>query len=63
MCIWRSLCFRCLQFIEDLLYEDILMEFHVYDTQDYFNTTWQLLILIEFIFKKWTNIFAIWGSI
>ncbi len=31
---------------EDLLYEDILMELHVYDTQDHFDTIWHLLILL-----------------
>jgi hypothetical protein len=29
-----------------LLYEDILMELHVYDTQDHFDTIWHLLILL-----------------
>ncbi len=29
---------------EVLLYEDILTKFHVYDTQEYFETIWHLLI-------------------
>jgi hypothetical protein len=30
----------------DLLYEDIPMKFLVYETQDYFDTIWHLLILL-----------------
>ncbi len=29
---------------EDLLYEDTLTKFHVYDMHDYFDTIWHLLI-------------------
>ncbi len=30
--------------LEDLLYDDTPTKFHVYDTQDYFDTIWHLLI-------------------
>ncbi len=32
--------------LKDLLYEDILMELHVYDTWNYFDTIWHLLIFL-----------------
>jgi hypothetical protein len=38
--------------LEDLLYEDILMELHVYDTQNYFDTIWHLLIFLWIHEKK-----------
>jgi len=42
---------------EDLSYEDIPMKFLVYDTQDYFDTIWHLLILL-WIDEKKTSDFA-----
>jgi hypothetical protein len=40
----RSLCLDVSIFPKDLLYKDILMELHVYDTPDYFDAIRHLLI-------------------
>jgi len=47
---------------KDLLYEDIPMKFLVYDTQDYFDTIWNLLILL-WIDEKKTSDFAMRGFV